>query len=134
MRSCINGSWYGRRSGCHQHYPYHSSFHSGIYQYGSYGISWKYPGRDSRKKAGIIKPDSHMVTVKQQPEAETVIRRVCEEQNVPYEVADRDCAKVLEASITGQTFLYKDEVHDIPGRSLPERKCGGSASCTGNSE
>ena len=50
MRSCINGSWYGRWSGCHQHYPYHSSFHSGIHQHGSYGISWKYPGRDSRKK------------------------------------------------------------------------------------
>ena len=70
-------------------------------------------GEIAEKKAGIIKPDSHMVTVKQQPEAETVIRRVCEEQNVPYEVADRDCAKVLEASITGQTFLYKDEKYTI---------------------
>ena len=29
---------------------YYSSFHSGIHQYGSYCISWKYPGRDSRKK------------------------------------------------------------------------------------
>ena len=70
-------------------------------------------GEIAEKKAGIIKPDSHMVTVKQQLEAETVIRRVCEEQNVPYEVADRDCAKVLEASITGQTFLYKDEKYTI---------------------
>ena len=48
----------------------------------------------AEKKAGIIKPDSHMVTVKQQPEAEAVIRRICEEQNVPYEVADRDDAEV----------------------------------------
>lgn len=62
-----------------------------------------------------------MVTVKQQPEAETVIRRVCEEQNVPYEVADRDCAKVLEASITGQTFLYKDEKYTISWQE-PTRK------------
>ena len=76
-----------------------------------------------------------MVTVKQQPEAETVIRRVCEEQNVPYEVADRDCAKVLEASITGQTFLYKDEKYTISlAGAYPERKCGGSASGTGDPE
>lgn len=70
-------------------------------------------GEIAEKKAGIIKTDSHMVTVKQQPEAEAVIRRVCEEQNVPYEVADRDCAKVLEASITRQTFLYKGEKYTI---------------------
>ena len=67
----------------------------------------------AEKKAGIIKPDSHMVTVKQQPEAEAVIRRICEEQNVPYEVADRDDAEVLEASMTGQTFLYKGEKYTI---------------------
>ena len=82
----------------------------------------------AEKKAGIIKDGCRVVTARQkpeamqvierisreqQPEAETVIRRVCEEQNVPYEVADRDCAKVLEASITGQTFLYKDEKYTI---------------------
>lgn len=66
-------------------------------------------GEIAEKKAGIIKPNSHMVTVKQQPEAEAVIRRICAEQNVPYEAADRDSAEVLEASITGQTFLYKGE-------------------------
>ena len=54
-----------------------------------------------------------MVTVKQQPEAEAVIRRICVEQNVPYEAADRDSAEVLEASITGQTFLYKGEKYTI---------------------
>ena len=54
-----------------------------------------------------------MVTVKQQPEAEAVIRRICTEQNVPYEAADRDSAEVLEASITGQTFLYKGEKYTI---------------------
>ena len=70
-------------------------------------------GEIAEKKAGIIKPDSHMVTVKQQPEAEAVIRRICEEQNVPYEAADRDSAEVLEASITGQTFLYKGEKYTI---------------------
>ena len=70
-------------------------------------------GEIAEKKAGIIKPDSHMVTVKQQPEAEAVIRRICAEQNVPYEAADRDSAEVLEASITGQTFLYKGEKYTI---------------------
>ena len=70
-------------------------------------------GEIAEKKAGIIKPDSHMVTVKQQPEAEAVIRRICTEQNVPYEAADRDSAEVLEASITGQTFLYKGEKYTI---------------------
>ena len=54
-----------------------------------------------------------MVTVKQQPEAEAVIRRICAEQNVPYEAADQDSAEVLEASITGQTFLYKGEKYTI---------------------
>ena len=70
-------------------------------------------GEIAEKKAGIIKPNSHMVTVKQQPEAEAVIRRICAEQNVPYEAADRDSAEVLEASITGQTFLYKGEKYTI---------------------
>ena len=70
-------------------------------------------GEIAEKKAGIIKPNSHMVTVKQQPEAEAVIRRICAEQNVPYEAADQDSAEVLEASITGQTFLYKGEKYTI---------------------
>ena len=70
-------------------------------------------GEIAEKKSGIIKPDSHMVTVKQQPEAEAVIRRTCQERNVPYEVADRDEAEVLRASMTGQTFLYKGEEYSI---------------------
>ena len=70
-------------------------------------------GEIAEKKSGIIKPDSHMVTVKQQPEAEAVIRRTCQERNVPCEVADRDEAEVLRASMTGQTFLYKGEEYSI---------------------
>ncbi len=71
-------------------------------------------GEIAEKKAGIIKPDSHMVTVKQEPEAEAVLRRMCREQNVLYKVADRDEAEVLEASVRGQTFLYKGEKYSVP--------------------
>ena len=62
-------------------------------------------GEIAEKKAGIIKPNSHMVTVKQQPEAEAVIRRICAEQNVPYEAADQDSAEVASL-LSSQVCAY----------------------------
>nr|WP_294678293.1 folylpolyglutamate synthase/dihydrofolate synthase family protein [uncultured Blautia sp.] len=66
-------------------------------------------GEIAEKKAGIIKAGSHMITAKQKPEAEKVIKDTCEKLGVPYAEADGNSAEILKAGLEGQTFCYEGE-------------------------
>lgn len=59
------------------------------------------------QKAGIIKPGSAVVTCRQKPEAEQVIREVCGRMGVPLTVADCGEAEVFEADIRRTRFEWK---------------------------
>ncbi|MDO8490716.1 MAG: folylpolyglutamate synthase/dihydrofolate synthase family protein [Dehalococcoidia bacterium] len=57
------------------------------------------------QKAGIIKPGAVVISSPQAPEAETVIRAVCNEKRVKLIVAGKDITwQRLSAGFTGQTF------------------------------
>lgn len=64
-------------------------------------------------KAGIIKPGARMVTTRQRPEAEKVIRSVCQKMDVPYEMSDPDAAHILREDLEGQTFTCEGEEYEI---------------------
>lgn len=67
----------------------------------------------AQTKAGIIKKGCPMITVHQKPEAEAVIKNVCEVCGVPYREADGNLAAVTEEGPGGQSFLYKGEEYSI---------------------
>ena len=67
----------------------------------------------AEKKAGIIKPGCHVVTTKQQPDAEKVIQKTCETLGVPCAISDGAQAVTKDESVFGQSFLYEGEVYEI---------------------
>ena len=67
----------------------------------------------AEKKAGIIKPGCHVVTTKQQPDAEKVIQKTCETLGVPCVISDGAQAVTKDESVFGQSFLYEGEVYEI---------------------
>ena len=64
-------------------------------------------GAIAGQKAGIIKPGARVVTCRQQPEAEAVIRRVCRRQGSQLNVACCDGAQVLERDLDHMTFSWQ---------------------------
>ncbi|MDC7290142.1 bifunctional folylpolyglutamate synthase/dihydrofolate synthase [Blautia schinkii] len=74
-------------------------------------------GEIAEKKAGIIKTGCAMVTARQQPEAESSIRRACERCGVPYVVADNvesdNDVPAKDASLLGQSFCCRGERYEI---------------------
>lgn len=70
-------------------------------------------GEIAQKKAGIIKPGCHVVSIRQKPEASQVIAEVCEKTGVPCRVADPDEAVLEEESVFGQKFSYKGETFEL---------------------
>jgi dihydrofolate synthase/folylpolyglutamate synthase len=65
------------------------------------------------EKAGIIKEGVPVVTVRQLPEADLVIRKTCARKGCALSVADN--VKVLDASLTGQTFETEGRQYWISG-------------------
>ena len=57
-------------------------------------------------KAGIIKPDTTVVSMRQQPEAMEVIRQVCQRQKADLRIADAANAKHVKYGMKKQTFDY----------------------------
>lgn len=58
-------------------------------------------------KAGIIKPDSAVVSDWQQPEAEQVIRQVCREQKAELHFLERDSLTEVRYGLEEQSFSYR---------------------------
>ena len=63
-------------------------------------------GKIAAQKAGIIKPGSRVVSLKQPEEAMEVIRAACEEKGCPLVVADPEKASGIRRSLKGQRFSY----------------------------
>lgn len=59
-------------------------------------------------KAGIIKPGTLVVSVRQKPEAMEVIRRRCREQGCTLRIADERLAENVSYGMERQTFSYGD--------------------------
>ena len=57
-------------------------------------------------KAGIIKPDTTVVSMRQQLEAMEVIRQVCQRQKADLRIADAANAKHVKYGLKKQTFDY----------------------------
>ena len=70
-------------------------------------------GEIAEKKSGIIKPNCHVVTGNQGPEAIEKIIHKCEEVNVPYAIADSNLVQAIDADCYGQTFRYKGEEYRL---------------------
>ncbi|MCI5903273.1 MAG: bifunctional folylpolyglutamate synthase/dihydrofolate synthase [Blautia sp.] len=70
-------------------------------------------GEIAQKKAGIIKKGSLVVTCRQDPEAESVIRDRCEEQEACCVIADAALGKITEESFDGQSFRYQNENYHV---------------------
>lgn len=58
-------------------------------------------------KAGIIKPDSRVVSARQQPEAEAVIERTCQERNCVCGQVEEDQLRDIKYGMAVQSFSYK---------------------------
>ena len=67
-------------------------------------------------KAGIIKPGCSCVCYDGAPEAMEVVRRICEELEVPLTCSDFSGLIPLDCSLYGQRFLWKDAEYRL---SLP---------------
>ena len=63
-------------------------------------------GKIAAQKAGIIKPGSRVVSLKQPQEAMEVIRSACEEKGCSLVVADPEKASGIRRSLKGQRFSY----------------------------
>ncbi len=69
----------------------------------------------AREKAGIIKPNTPMVSAPQMPEALSVIEAVCAEQNAPLTLVGRDWDwRLKSSSLDGQIFGV---ISDLPNAS-----------------
>lgn len=68
------------------------------------------------EKAGIIKENSIAVVYKQKPEAEKVIKEVCNEKNAKYFEADFNNMKIKKSDINSQVFdceILGEKVEDM---------------------
>lgn len=59
------------------------------------------------EKAGIIKPNTIVVSAKQEPEAETVIQKVCQEKNCRLYCVEPDQIRDVVYAFGDQCFSYK---------------------------
>lgn len=60
-------------------------------------------------KAGIIKPETLVVSMRQKPEAMRVIEETCRTKNALLRVAEPELARNITYGVTGQCFTYGDE-------------------------
>ena len=66
------------------------------------------------EKCGIIKSGSKTVAYADNPEeANNVIRKTTEEKNVPLTIPDKNLISILNQSINGTDFIYKNEKYHI---------------------
>lgn len=65
-------------------------------------------GRIAYQKAGIIKPDTSVVSAMQQPEAMEVICNVCRERDCTFQAVDPEQIKDISYGYEGQSFSYKN--------------------------
>lgn len=73
----------------------------------------------AKHKAGILKPGSRAVSVRQKPEAEAVLRQACEEKKVDFLVADAADATKVKYGFDKQKFSYagyRDLIISLAGR------------------
>lgn len=66
----------------------------------------------AKHKAGILKPGSRAVSVRQKPEAEAVLRQACEEKEVDFLVADAADTTKVKYGFDKQKFSYAG-YHDL---------------------
>lgn len=66
----------------------------------------------ARTKGGIIKSGCSVVCYDTDPEAKRVIAEICNEKNVPMQVADFSRLRELSHDLTGQSVIW-----DVPGQS-----------------
>lgn len=62
----------------------------------------------AREKAGIIKPDTIVVSASQVPEAMEVIEKTCSDNGAKLEVVEPERIEVIKSSIKEQIFNYKN--------------------------
>lgn len=65
-------------------------------------------GKIAYQKAGIIKPDTSVVSAMQQPEAMDVICNVCRERDCTFQTVDPEQIKDISYGYEGQSFSYKN--------------------------
>lgn len=65
-------------------------------------------GKIAYQKAGIIKPDTSVVSAMQQPEAMEVICNVCRERDCTFQAVDPEQIKDISYGYEGQSFSYKN--------------------------
>ena len=65
-------------------------------------------GEIAAQKAGIIKPETPVISAMQKPEAMEVIEKVCREKNCRLSVADGSMAAKIKYGVEKQTFDYKE--------------------------
>lgn len=65
-------------------------------------------GKIAYQKAGIIKPDTSVVSAMQQPEAMDVICNVCRERDCTFQSVDPEQIKDISYGYEGQSFSYKN--------------------------
>lgn len=65
-------------------------------------------GKIAYQKAGIIKPDTSVVSAMQQPEAMDVICNVCRERDCTFQMVDPEQIKDISYGYEGQSFSYKN--------------------------
>ncbi len=58
-------------------------------------------------KAGIIKPDTRVVSARQQPEAEAVIERTCRERGCDCRTVQEEKLRDVKYGVISQSFSYK---------------------------
>lgn len=65
-------------------------------------------GEIAANKAGIIKPDTCVVSAKQEPEAEAVVRRVSEQMHAQLSIVDPEHLSEVQYGYEKQSFTYKN--------------------------
>lgn len=66
------------------------------------------------EKAGIIKPSCDIVLYQQTPSVMQAIETVCTTQHAALHCTDLSKLELLEDSLEGQTFRYRDNIYRIP--------------------
>lgn len=74
----------------------------------------------AQKKAGIIKPGARVVSTKQLPDVENVIREVCEKNHTSCVFSEFDTAEILKEEIWGQNYRYQGEEYEISLAGVPQ--------------
>lgn len=65
-------------------------------------------GEIAKNKAGIIKPGTLVVSAKQEPEAEAVVKEVCKEKNATLSIVNPEEIKEVHYGYETQSFSYKE--------------------------